>query len=401
MKKISTYCQNQGICLLAQLLFILLVSCDQGGTERPARSPLVGGSSTTSQANSQSKDKQSLGGDVSDEQTPVKKIDGSKLFVLNVRAVAKREQLFLTHNLSYEADGKADYIDYRICPLEDVGKQCPEGLECTAGGSCFPGVSAYNRVRLPLLYAGKVLFKVRACIDRERALTDVVCGTWEEKEFDSQAFDSRVASLMGRAINLKQGLGKLNLDYKEVLEKFVEEARACDALNAEVQKVLDSKVSVVEKFTSVPDKIWEFAGEDVANAIFFGEPEKVLAGVQNVGSEISRQLERACLELGDATHDGVCNALQVIVTTGKGFLSAMSPVTAIGTISNKIHDVYYGTFRGESDKLVPKGCFAEQNLQRSVDAIELQMQAKLQELQVIKQQLQQVGESTVIPDSDE
>ena len=388
------------INIMASLACLLLLSCDQGGQDRPNRVGLEDGNRSQASSGQQG----GLAGDPgssTNEKEKVEKIDANKLTVFNVRAVKKREQLFLTHNLSYEPDGRADYINYLICPLEDVGKQCPEALECTAGGHCFEGVSAYNRVRLPLLYAGKVLFKVKACIDREKALTNETCGPWEEKEFDSQAFDIRIASLMGRAVNLKQGLGKLNMDYREALDTFVEEARACDALNAEVQKVLDSKVKVVEEFVRLPIEWFGKAGETLADTVLSGQSDQVFGLFEKAGQGVSRQLERACLEFGEATHDGVCKFLIGAVTVGKSFISAMSPVTAIGTISNKVHDVYYGTFLGQGDKLVPKGCFAEQNLQSRVGDIERQMQAKLQELQVIKQQLQQAGESTVIPDAEE
>ena len=81
---------------------------------------------------------------------------------------------------------------------------------------------------------------------------------------------------------------------------------------------------------------------------------------------LSRQLQKACLKIGEATSDKVCTILAGAVTVGKGFISAMSPVTAIGTISNKVHDVYYGTFLGQGDKLVPKGCLQNKIFQSRV-----------------------------------
>ncbi|MFK7824767.1 MAG: hypothetical protein AB8G05_11450 [Oligoflexales bacterium] len=384
--------------ILACILCLLQTSCDQGNQSQPERVRLDNGTPTEGPGLDKDRNSETESNQVEEK---VVKFDASELFVTGLRVVKKREQLSLAHNLSFEADGRAEYVDYRICPLEDVGKECTEGFECARGGNCVQGITPHNRLKLPLLYAGKVLFKARACADRKNTLTDDICGGWQEKEYDSQVYNIRIATLTGRAIDLKKDLGILNKDYKDALETFVQDARECDAINAEVQKVLDSKVRIVEDFVRAPIEHFVMAGEFAADQVLWGQTDQVVGGLEKAGSTISEGLERECLRIGEATADWVCSVLKIPGQFAKGMLAAMSPVTAIGTVSNSVHDIYYGTFLGQGDKLVPKACLAEQKLQRSADIIELQMEKKLDELRGIKVQLENAGESTVIPNEEE
>ena len=331
------------------------------------------------------------------------KVDAKKLFVFNVRVTKLNKQLESVLSLSYDPDGRADYLEYMICPLEKTDQQCREGEEivCAQGGECVPGITVHNRVVIPKLHAGRVQIKVKACIERERALSQDVCGNWEEKEYYSSYFDQRIAHLYGRALTLKKSLGNLvEKDYRNALQTFTEEGRACDLHNAEVDKVLKSKVRVVEQFLRAPASWFKASGENLGDA-FLGEggTQEVIGAISDLGKKISKELDKICQSIADtgAAGDFSCKLFRGTASFGKTMLGAISPVTAVGTLSNSIHDVYYGTFKGEGDKLVAKGCHAEANLQRTVYAIETQMQYKIQELGNIKKELQFKGESTVIP----
>jgi hypothetical protein len=78
-----------------------------------------------------------------------------------------------------------------------------------------------------------------------------------------------------------------------------------------------------------------------------------------------------------------------VVTTLAGFLTALNPVSAISTLSVSIHNVYYGTLKGEGDKLVAMNCLAEQKLQNTVPLIQKQMEDKVQKIRLLKQQRDQ------------
>lgn len=410
---------SRGLEITKKLIFtvsfcLFPIACDQGGGEQPQRSGVGNSQRTTTQPNSQFNDSeqtQTSNTSAGEDSAVEEKIDASTLEIYNMRVVKKREQLFLSHNLSFEPAGKAEFATYQICPLEDVGKECPAGLECTAGGACVTGIAYHTRLRLPMLYAGKVQFKLKACIGSSRALTSEVCGPWEEKIFDSQLYNQRVAQLMGRALSIKKSLGVLNNEYKEALETFVVEGKACDDLNAEVQKVLDSKVGIIEfVFRKVPDALWTNVGEQVADEAlgWVGtDTSQVIGGLETGLSAVGEFFEEQCVEFGKDTKDEVCEVFKIPAGWVQGILAAMSPVTALGTLSNAIHDVYYGTFLGQGDKLVPKACFAEQNLQRSVTAIERRMDELLLILRGdgvnsrgIKGELEELGESSVIVDPD-
>ena len=387
------------ISIFASCIFFVQIACEQQA-QRPERTQLSEGSRPLDD-NEDEDDPfsgQQTGDGQATEEEKIERIDASKLAIYSLRITKQRERLSLTHNMSYEVDGRARWINYRICPLENVEKQCSEGYECAPGGNCVDEVTIHNRVKLPLLYAGKVLFKVRACTDAEYSTTDEICGGWEEKQFNSQVFDIRVATLMGRAMNLRKTLGELNKGYKKALDTYVDEAKACEGLNAEVQKVLDSKVKIIETIREYSEDVFAEAGEYVADVDFWGLSDRDVGTLVGDGlSGLGKEFEKQCAEVGEVFDDWVCGAARIGGFVGKTMLLSMSPVTALGTVSNSLHDIYYGTFLGQGDKLVPKACLAEQNLQRTSDAIKISMDYKLQELRLIKQQLEDAGESTVIP----
>lgn len=386
---------------IASIGLLFIISCADNKSGENVRMGTAGKQTqTTSNANEATTEQIEVADPFADvgtetSQEPKKQVDGAALKIFKLTISSQRNKSSLGLNAGYTPDGKADYIEYMICPLEATGKKCPEGIECARGGECFEGVTVYNRVRIPLIYGGEVLYKFRACVDRDNATGDETCGDWEVEKYNSRLYDPYIARLQFDGENIKKELGKLvGEDYRNALATFADEARKCDALNAEVKRVLDSKVRVVDQFLRAPTSWFVKAGEDIGDTVLGeGGSADVLNSISKLGEQVSHQMEKACVALGKSTTDFVCTFLKGVAGFGKQFLSAMSPVTALGTISNAVHDVYYGTFKGEGDKLVPKGCFAEQNLQRTVQAIETQMQSRIQKLQVIKQNLDQKGES--------
>ena len=76
------------------------------------------------------------------------KVDAKKLFVFNVRVTKLSKQLESVLSLSYDPDGKADYLEYMICPLENTDQPCPEGADCARGGECFTGFAVHHSFSL-------------------------------------------------------------------------------------------------------------------------------------------------------------------------------------------------------------------------------------------------------------
>lgn len=350
----------------------------------------------TSEALTQ-KNNSHLSGDFEETMTH-QKIDASTLKTYKVTVSSQRDKLNLLLNLSYTPDGRADYVDYMICPLEKTEKNCPEGGNCSAGGECFEGITVYNRVLIPLLYGGNVSYKVRSCVDSENSVNEKNCGEWESIQYSSRLYNPEIAGLQHEAERIVKDLGQLvGRDYRDALIRFTEEANKCDEINADVKKVLDSKVRIIQQFLRAPISWFVKSGENVGDSVLGkGNTEAVLLGGLGIlGEQISRTMETACVAFGKSTHDFVCSFLKGIAGFGKQMLGAMSPITGIGTLTNSIHDVYYGTILGQGDKLVAKACYAEQNLQKTVEAIEMQMQTKIQKLETIKTMLDQKGETFI------
>lgn len=392
--------------LLAGSLLLKLTSCAPNNQDNAVKKERTNPSSpnaTNTADSSQSAVKTDSATAAKEEKKEQVKYDAAKLTVFNLRIATQQLSLTKGLNLSYDPDGRADYIEYMVCPLAATGKTCnKEVLDCSAGGECFTGLTVYNRVRIAQLFPGQALFKVKACVEQDHAQGSETCGPWEEKTFDTGAYDPRVASLLSQAQSIKEDLGNLVAhDYRNALITFEKEAKACDKLDASVKRVLDSKVKVVEQFLLAPISWFYQSGLGLGDTILGdGGTGEVLAAVGKLGAAVSKELDVACQALGEGTHDKVCDVLKGLVTFGSSMILGLNPVPAFGTISNAIHDVYYGTFLGKGDILVPKGCHAEENLQRSAQAIQTQIQSKLQNLQALKQELQSKGESTVIPQAE-
>ena len=339
-----------------------------------------------------------LNPEASEGKNQEEKIDGATLSLVKLRVTSHRDHRGnLGLNLAYIPDGRANYIEIQICPLEVTETNCPADEDCSRGRDCKTEVTAYNRVRLPLLYGGNVLYKARSCVDSLRALKGQSCGNWEEQVYSSGFYDPEVARLQFDIERIRKDLGRLvGEDYRNALRTFTEEAGRCDALNADVKAVLDSKVRVVQQYLRAPVAWFVQAGEDSIDSILGdGAAGKLLGAVGSLGKEISRDLEKICVKIGKGTHDGVCSFLKGAATVGSQFLAALNPISAIGTASNAIHDVYYGAFLGQGDKLIAKACYAEQNLQRTVQAIETQMRVRQERAGVIGQALEKKGESII------
>lgn len=401
-KSLNSWYKFCSLFLLSLMMVFFVYSCSQSpapqATERSQNKKATNEASQSALTNQDTKSEASESQEEDSEIAKLeeevsKKYDAATLKVFNVRVSKLRQGLTTGLSLSYDPDGRSDYIDYKICPLEVTGKEC-EGDDCTRGGECYPGVTVYNRLRLPGLYAGKVKYSVRSCLDRNNALTDQSCGDWEEIIYDNQSYNIRIAILKDRVLKYKDELGRLTEEeYRGAFVTYKKEIEACDAHNAEVQKVLDSKARIVEQFLRAPAKWFGQAGRDFGDLIMGeGKSDEVIGKVKEFGKLVGAKMEEACVKIGQGTNEAVCKVLKGVANFGKQFLSMFNPITPLGTLSNAIHDVVIGTFKGEGEKLVAKGCHAEENLQRSVNAIETKMQTVVNNLMTIKQELQAAGE---------
>lgn len=308
------------------------------------------------------------------------KVDATKLRVWNI--VVGNEQIAgdlgstVSGALSFEFDGKTEMVEYQICPLDAT----------SSNEVCIAGSTVYYRVRLHQTFSGKTLFKARACVDPSRALTADHCGAWEELVFDSPLFDKTQVERNRQLTKVKADLRQLGLDYRQALADFVSEANACVIHNADTEEILRSKTRVVQQFLYAPVDWFGQAVENLADATLGEElAHHISDRVGKFGAEVSNKINDSCKTLGKITTDVVCIFLKTMLTTIEGFVECISPLAAVAEVSVAIHNVYYGTFKGEGDKLVAVNCLAEQKLQNTVTVIQQQIAAKLTLVKSLKQ----------------
>ena len=361
----------------------------------------------------------------------LKKVEGKDLKVFSISLTPLLNGNKYGFSLGYNPDGKAEYVDYMICPLEDTGAKCPENAPCAAGGKCFNQLTSYNRVRLPVLYKGEVLVKVKACVSRERALGAENCGEEATKTYNSGAYDPQIASLRWNAERVKQQLRALiQTEYVTAMKEFVSEAQACDVGSAANREYLNAKVRVVQQFVYAPESYAAQAGINIGDAVL-GEKggEQFFGQIGEIGESFNRTTQDICRELGKSTiihkdkaicetvdkgrkecleagllskaecerknhpHNcsfDLCSVLEFGAMFAKGMVMQFDPAIPIGTISNTLNDAIEGTW-GDRKKLVAKACAAEDNFDLKSQAITDKIEKATKELKAIREQLEAKG----------
>lgn len=330
-------------------------------------------------------------------QEEVEIIDASALAVTGITVANMTVSNRSVESLSFEADGRSEYVDYLICPMKVTGKTCTENLigtpSCGLGGDCVPAIATTNRVTLPVLYEGQITIKVRACVNVKNAKDkNVTCGPFTEHPYNSQRFNARLASLNSTATRLKTELGVLNIKYKDVLQKYVDDAAACDNLAADVRELMDRKSQLIKTYIRAPTAWFQKAGEDLADTILGnGATGIVLGAVDDFTDTISKAGSNLCDRIGDASDDKVCEFLKIPGALAGQFIKGLSPISSFGTMENALFNVYYGTFMGKGERLTPRGCFAEKNMQLSVEQITQAMSTKLTLLKELATEIMAAG----------
>jgi hypothetical protein len=229
------------------------------------------------------------------------KIDATKLrvwdIVISNQRVATSTSKQVIASASFEFDGKAETLEYQICPLEGAA----------SNQECVSGTTVYYRLRLYGMFAGKVLLKARACVDARRALSADNCGPWEEKVYESPFFDQRLAGIDQEIVKATRDLRNLGIDYHQALADFVTEANACVINNSEVEAILRSKTRVVEQFLHTPVAWFAQSAENLAT-LALGEEvaTRSAATVSRFGGEVADRINDACVNLGRASKDAAC-----------------------------------------------------------------------------------------------
>lgn len=304
------------------------------------------------------------------------KIDASTLFISNLRVATFQNKKIINELVSYEADGRADYVSYKICPMDQKSDTCVENIY------------TMNKIILPYLLAGDVLISVKACIDPEKAKnSSISCGKPNEIVYNSRRRDSEIESIMLEKDRIMDGLKKLEEDFRSALENFTKEGYQCLKQDAAVQKNLESKIKFSEYILKAPfGWMWESAKSQANNAAglvgLSGAMEEVGDGISKLFDEIGEFLGDQCNALGEEW----CGILRTVKSFAGIMLEAFNPVHSIGTFSGAIHDL-----TANPDSLVKRNCHAEENFQVREDTITQYWNNQLRRLQEIKAELEAKG----------
>ena len=104
----------------------------------------------------------------------------------------------VAHIVEYEVTTGTNFVEYVMCPLEGQSKECPQNSLCiaTEAGECVTDVITHNRMYLPTLYSGRILLKMRPCLEPDFCTEKAAncCGEYNSIQYDSQKpkFEIRV-----------------------------------------------------------------------------------------------------------------------------------------------------------------------------------------------------------------
>ena len=315
------------------------------------------------------------------------KVDPASLFIVNVRVGTFRDKRLVHELVSYESDGRSDYVYYRVCPLEKTDQDC-EGDACETGGECIENIYTLDRVILPVLKAGQVLVGVRACVEKERSKSSrETCGPWNEILHNTLRRDQVAEKLLIEKDRVLGSLDKLENDFRNALETFRDEAYECLERDSEAHKHLESKIRFADLIMRAPvgwmtDSVKMHASNMVSTVGLEEEFGAVGKAIGELGGEVSEFLAEQCEGLGEQW----CGYLRQVKELGGTMLAAFNPVHSVGVLSGAIHDL-----TSDPEDLVKRSCQAESAFQQRQNAIEQYWVNKADRLRSIKEQLAQKG----------
>ena len=291
-----------------------------------------------------------------DEALPIAeeaKIDGSLLQIFSPK-VANLQEADGTYSsfVRYNTNGQTDYINYKICPLEDTGSVCPEGRSCANGGACVESITPELGFVLPGLYTGKVELLLSACVSSERSLSYQNCGEEVSVIYNSNRVNLEVATLLHQKAMYEDQATALILEHKAYLRDWSAQARNCLKQNADVEKHLATSVAFVEEFIKGPIEYFPkllFTGEEVYEN--FTEP------LGSWFNDFKEGAVQTCKELDPEDEYVRCSTTGMLLDMGAGILEGMvNPVAAVSFMVRAVDVV------ADPENSIPLVCNQEKKL---------------------------------------
>jgi hypothetical protein len=369
--------------------------------------------------------------DSSDIQPP-KKIDGSKLAVRDITIGKLLEGGSRSEVANFSTSGDAEYVVWQLCPEEETIQTqttscvATDTQVCSTGGGCVQNVTPYNKIVFPHLFAGQVIFSIKACVDPENAIDPTqACGPFLDYPYNSHVTNTLVTGLFAKRQNLINALNRLGEAKKQLYFYYRADLMDCLTFDAKNAGVYQAKIQFVEQlvngvffrmFTWGPKELFEEMNKTEAGKVVLGGVDVAWTGVKKVVSHITDSIcdigattgvDTSCLtQLKDSNStltdqqqtdycrnttpsggaSSFCAMMAKLGHAMSGMAAAMSPAESIPVLIDALQTAT------DPENAVSRTCLAEQKLAKSSEQVDKDAVALTQQLIECGNQLRALGE---------
>jgi len=360
------------------------------------------------------------------------KVDASKLEVINPRIGKLLEGGTRKEIVDFAISGTATYAQWQLCPQEASSdasaKTCveTESQACGPGGACIQNVTPYNKILFPHLYAGAVLFSIRACVESANAVDpSKPCGPYKTIPYNSNYNNLEVNRLFRQRQDILDSLNKYGEEMQQLYVLYKGDLMQCLQFDAAHAAYYEGKINAISGLIEgVFFKMFIWAPETLLNELQKTSVGGALIGgaksaLNKVGDQIGKLKDSFCA-IGETTSidttcmaalkdsnststttekdafcqgtpkkGGIgkfCETVGMIAKMGGGMLSAMNPAESIAVLSNSIHTI------SDPEHAVSMQCRAEQKLSTSSQAINQAISVLTMQLVECNNKLRALGE---------
>lgn len=421
--------------LLLTLLFI--VSCNPPAQKAPASTK--GASSKASNLNSQDSNaietrtslKDTSSRSDSPAPTPVSKVDATKLTIMNLTIGKLAMGGTRSEVVSFSASGQTQYVLWQLCPEEaSAGTStcvATDSQACGLGGACVQNVTPYNKILFPRLFAGKVTFSIKACVDPSSALDpNQPCGAFTDLEYDSHVSNTEVTSLFAKRQGIIDALNTLGEQIRKIYVNYEGDLKQCMEHDQKNAAFYQSKIAAVHGlidgvfwrlFTWGPKALIEemeksSVGQGILNAAksvaggikhsigkatdafcAIGETTGIdttcMSYLKDSASTMTQTQQEALCQNAKADKGAAgkfCGIVSMVGHALGGLAAAMNPAESIAILSDAIHNVI------DPGASVSITCHAEQNMAKTLQAANENAAVLTQQLIEVDNKLRDLGE---------
>ena len=274
--------------------------------------------------------------------------------------------------LSLSVDGKVEIIEYYVCD-GSIWFDATNNEELRTK-YCVQQFAHTNRIKIPLMYQ-KLRIIVYPCItfqsevykpkyfDRSSLRNKhAYCGNEKEIVSIINESDIQKEAIIHEILDLRLKLMDVAVDYKEALKKFVEEANKCAKQLSGNLDLIAKKAKIVEIIIGQPTEF--FKATIVDGLLSEDDQQKILNGVKETTKVVGEEVEQLC---DSFKNDQICGFLR----TGKNLLivpmiKSHNPKYAVDMLSETFNNL----LTKDKDHLASRACYAEENLQQSIENLE-------------------------------